>query len=196
MIRRTAQSLLALIFLGAVGFVLWLFFRGITHWFDHQNLNVRTAIVGAVALVLVPIVTYFANRSSDQRRAVDQALRLKKRELYQRVLEFLLRVIQSSSLPEEDRPTEEEKKRFFRDVTPELITYASNKVIKVWGIYWRDAAIIAAADPLSNVNALENIMKAMRKDLGHPTISLTEGDLARLFVTDVDKAIAERKKRR
>jgi hypothetical protein len=36
----------------------------------------------------------------------------------------------------------------------------------------------------------------MRKDVGHRSVTLQDGDLARLFITDIDETIAERKRRK
>jgi ABC-type tungstate transport system substrate-binding protein len=109
---RTAIRSLVVVLntLGVLGFLLWLLFRALGHWFDHQNLNVRTAVIGGIALVLVPIVTYFANRASDQRRAVDQSLRLEKLSLYQTVLEFFM-LIYEGDVPGKSKPTPDETAR-------------------------------------------------------------------------------------
>jgi hypothetical protein len=172
-----------LVLVAAVIALLWLIFRGLIHWFNHQTPGIRTAIIGALALVLVPLVTYFTNRSIDQHRSVNDALRLHKLELYEGIFKMLMRNFEAD-IPGKPKPTQDELAQFISDTKPALLTWGSNQVNKTWGLFWRDAAT-----PRTNwqtMIALEDLIKTIRKDLGHRSYGLAQGDLARVFVTDLD----------
>jgi len=74
--------------------------------------------------------------------------------------------------------------------------HGSNSVVKQWGKYIRGIPTLQAKGEWELLIALEHLLKAMRKDIGHSSVSLMDGDLARLFITDIDETIAERKKLR
>ena len=181
--RRTLSTILGLIVLAATAALAWLLARSLLHWFDRQSPSTRTAAIGAAALILVPIVTYFTNRGIDQRRSVDQALRLHKLELYEGILTILMTQFEAD-IPGKPKPTQEELARFISDTKPALLTWGSNQVNRNWGIFWRDAGT-----PRTNwqtMIALEDLIKVIRKDLGHSTFRVSQGDLARVFVNDLD----------
>ena len=63
------------------------------------------------------------------------------------------------------------------------MTYGSNGVIKKWGKLRVSLAENADANSLFE---LEDLMKEIRKDLGHSNRGLAKGDVLRLFVNDID----------
>jgi hypothetical protein len=167
----------------AAGALIWLLLRTLLHWFDHQTSDIRTATIGAIALIIVPIVTYLANRAIDQRRALDRALRLHKLELYEKIFTMLMRQFEAD-IPGKPKPDGEEVARFISDTKPALLTWGSNDVNKSWGLFWRDAG-----KPRTNwqsMIALEDLIKVIRKDLGHSAYGLSPGDLGRIFLNDID----------
>jgi hypothetical protein len=93
-------------------------------------------------------------------------------------------------------PSETDAQDFFAKTTPRLITYGSNAVIKQWGGFIRSAPSLQTMDPWDVLIMLEHLLKSMRKDVGHRSLTLTDGDLARLFITDIDETIAARKARK
>ena len=124
--RKFGSTIFGLVLLAGTAALLWLLGRSLLQWFDHQNPSTRTAIIGAVALVLVPIVTYFTNRAIDQRRSVDQALRLHKLELYEGIFTMLMSQFEPQ-IPGKAKPSEDEVKRFISDTKPALLTWGSNR---------------------------------------------------------------------
>ena len=73
--RRTLQvaagvGLLVLMIGGALYAV-----RGVVRWFDGLEQDTAVAVVGAAAVLTVPMVTYLTNRTLERRRAVEAATR-------------------------------------------------------------------------------------------------------------------------
>ena len=46
---------------------------------------------------------------------------------------------------------------------------------------------VTAQDPAKSLFVLENMLFAIRRDLGHKNKNLKQGDLLSLFVTDIDQ---------
>jgi hypothetical protein len=170
---------------------VWSIVSSFSHWFSSLGQNTQTALIGATALLTVPLVTYFTAKSIERRRSVEQALRLKKVEVYRKFIEFFMTLFLNGTKP---KPSQNDMLDFFCDITPEIITYASNDVIKQWGKYRVNLDnLIKSNDPLKTVSPLESLLKAMRKDLGHSSFGLNEGDISRLFINDIDDYLGPNK---
>ena len=79
---RVFRALLAVIVVIAVPVgAVWVLVLTFSSWLSHQDQATRTAVIGAVALVIVPIVTYFTTKSVERRSSADKALREHKTQL-------------------------------------------------------------------------------------------------------------------
>ena len=90
-----------------------------------------------------------------------------------------------ATIPGKPKPDQDELARFISDTKPALLTWGSNQVNKTWGLFWRDAG-----NPRTNwqtMTALEELITVIRKDLGHSALGLSQGDLARVFLNDIDE---------
>lgn len=82
-------------------------------------------------------------------------------------------------------PSESETVSFLTQMTPRMMAHASNDVVKRWGkIRVGPADSVVPGIPL--MFAWEDLMKVMRKDLGHSSFGLQRRGLLRLFVNDID----------
>ncbi|MDR0958937.1 MAG: hypothetical protein LBM23_01015 [Propionibacteriaceae bacterium] len=74
--------------------------------------------------------------------------------------------------------------RIFNELTPRLITYASRDVIVAAGQLRKIAT--AGHSPVAALVAFENLLRAMRADLGYPVFNHAKGELLQLFVENLD----------
>lgn len=95
--------------------------------------------------------------------------------------------------------TQEQRKRGSREreaAAVDLVASFSKQVL-VWGspdvlqkwIYWRQNS--TTLDPRETLLAMEQVMFAMRRDLGMKDSGLSEGDLLRLFINDWDSYVED-----
>src|SRR5205814_7621436 len=119
-------------------------------------------------------------RSLERRRLAGQATLEKRVALYEDFVSFMARMFAG------DQPSESETLEFFRQITPRLIAYSSNDVIKKWGRLRVRYAGSTSPDLKSVLFEWENLLKAMRKDLGYSASTLARGDILRLTVNDID----------
>jgi len=82
---------------------------------------------------------------------------------------------------------------FLKDFMQKLLLWGSDDLVREFVVFEKSAVSAAdsegAANPASLL-ALERLMLAMRRDLGHKNKGLAEGDLLRTFINDWDAAIA------
>jgi hypothetical protein len=172
-----------------IGFVLIAIFiiigvkvlDSIFHAFDRLNISVQTGIATALSVIIVAIVGYFANKSIETKKSIEQAMRPRKLELYEGFITFFLRTMAKEGTPK--KPTPEEIGKFFIDSNPTIITFASNSVIEKWG---KLRIGMTGSKGTESLFQLEELLKEIRKDLGHGKRGSKKGDILRLFVNDID----------
>lgn len=75
------------------------------------------------------------------------------------------------------------------DFSKQVTLYGSNKVIKKWSSYRTSADKLSASE---NLKQLENILFAIRSDLGLKKGALKTGDLLSLFINDAKETILKK----
>ena len=70
---------------------------------------------------------------------------------------------------------------FFAEFNRELITWGSDSVLKAW-VKFR---AVAADDPKRTLLGMEDLVFAIRRDIGHTNSGLEQGDILRVFVNDL-----------
>lgn len=151
------------------------------------NVTLQTGIATAVSVIIVAIIGYFTNKSRDMRKSVEQAMRPKKLELYEEFITFFLLIMGKEGVVK--RPSQKEIMDFFVKSNPLIVTYGSNEVIEKWG---KLRVTLADGEPEKNLFLIEDLMQAIRKDLGHSKKGSARGDILRLFVNDIDNYIKKK----
>lgn len=80
---------------------------------------------------------------------------------------------------------------FLRGFTQKLLVWGSDEVLREYVSFQKMATLGAETEgmnPRASLLSLEQLMLAMRKDLGHKNKGLDPGDLLRTFVNDWDDA--------
>lgn len=188
--RKSVQLIFSLLFVAAlVTCAVWLLWT-VVAWFLTLPVASQTPIAALVGVVSVPIITYFTSRSLERRRSRENAIREKKTEIYDELIRGLMRMM---PLGKAETPlSEQETLRLLADAIPNLITYGSRKVVLAWNGF-RSVAIKSPGDTVKMTHAFEDLLKAMRSDLGHPTATTARGELLRMFINDYDESILRKK---
>lgn len=184
---RVLATVISVVFLlTAVVLLIWGFSTGIA-WFLSLSPATMTPIAALVGLILVPIITYFTTRSLERRRTLETSIRLQKTKLYDDMMRGLLRIV---NLQKTAPMTEQETLQFFAELTPPLISYGSRGVILAWNKF-RKVSINGVGDGSKVMIAFEDVLKAIRKDLGHGVFMHQQGELLRIFINNVDETLNE-----
>ena len=86
-----------------------------------------------------------------------------------------------------EKLTEQEMLQRFAEMMPQLVTWADAGVITGFRTFRR--AAISPGGAISALFAMEEVYRAIRKDLGHDDNRLRKGDILGLFVNDIDKCL-------
>jgi hypothetical protein len=156
--------------------------------FHGVNPTVAAAAVTAMATVLVTVTTLVIGRYLERRKAVEAEIRASKIPVYTRLVSGLMRTVLNP-----DSSNADDVAQFLRDITPDLITWASDDVLLAWSKFKREAQVLASED---TVFGFEELLSAIRRDFGHSGRQIQEGDLLALFINDVDEQLTRRRTRR
>lgn len=159
--------------------------------FGHQVFHgvdptVAAAGVTAMSTVIVTVASLITTRYIERRRAIESEIREKKIPIYSRMVGGLLRIL----LQQNSADQREAAEVFFRELTPDLITWASDDVLTAWSRFRRDIVNQPSEDV---VFTFEKVLMAIRKDYGHGGANVKEGDLLGLFINDIDEQLARRR---
>jgi hypothetical protein len=183
--KKMFNIVLGLVLLIMLAILLVSFTVTIFNAFTRLNLAIQASIATGLSLIVVAVVGYFANKSIEMRKSVEQAIRPRKLELYQEFVSFFLRALSKEGVAV--KPTEQEMKDFYNKSTPLIATFASNAVIAKWGKLRITMGNIDPADPHRNLFQFEELLKEIRRDLGHSSRGSKKGDILRLLVNDIDE---------
>ena len=153
------------------------------------NESLQTAMIAAVPIITVALISLYANKSLETKRAVEQAMRPRKLDMYENFDRFFMSIFTPENV--QKSPTEKEITDFFVKKNPELLSFASNSVIKKWGKLRTNLG----NDTLSNVDKMllvEDLLKEIRVDLGHGKRGFKKGDILRIFINDVDRQLSSK----
>ncbi|MFI9061477.1 hypothetical protein ACIGQE_06320 [Streptomyces sp. NPDC053429] len=156
--------------------------------FHGVNPTVAAAAVTAMATVLVAVATLVMGRYIERRKAIEAEIRASKIPVYTRLVSGMMRTILNP-----DSSNADEVAQFFREITPDLITWASDDVLLAWSKFKRESQ---ANSPMDMVFSFEALLSAVRRDYGHSGRKVQEGDLLALFINDIDEQLARRRRQR
>lgn len=114
-------------------------------------------------------------------------LRAKKVPIYEKIINFIFSFTFAEKLGEK-QPTEKEIIKFFAEVTQELVIWGSDEIIDAFYKFRMeniDNANGIQSEPTEILFTVENLLLAIRKDLGHKNQNIPRGKLLSLFINDL-----------
>jgi len=143
------------------------------------------------ATVLVSVVGTLATKHFERRQDIEREQRERKLEVYQQFFDYQFAVMQQVRSEMNEDEQSEFDRAFRVSFAKNLVSWGSEDIIKKYGAWvkWDDPE--ASGDILG----LEEILLAIRKDLGYTDKELKEGDLLRTFLAGVDERLAARRQR-
>lgn len=193
--NQTFLAILGLGILVALGIIIYIVLKSI--W---NSIKDYPTITVAIITGFLSIVAIIIQRVWEKRYNKEQELRNKKLPVYQKMInEFSLFFYNDPSLKtkEEQEKFQENKinklVKFVADNNGELITWASDEVLKEWSLY-RKIALSKEDQGMKLMFQTEKLFYAIRKDLGHKNKNLLTGDILRFFVNDIDEVMEKTNK--
>lgn len=167
------------------GLVVFAYFAARAAWRGLQELEnqLAAAVVAASATVLVSVLSVSLTRLYERRNERLRELHAKRVPVYERfITDWLGLMLGSQGQLDEDRA-----KQFFISITPDLLVWASDEVLVKWSRERRSwTNMSASADAMDLMFRFEDLLLAMRRDLGHRNVNISRGDVLGLWVNDID----------
>jgi hypothetical protein len=186
-IIRTIIALLAILaILVAVPYFAWLTVAGVLDWLSTQQEQVVAAGVAAIGTVLAAVAAVVYSQQRSKSREITEAHRPKKIELYNSFIRTMIDTLikhKGATTSGRDLAEDEDFKKFFFDFTSQVILWGSPRVIRKYSDFRTHGEKQAGHIVL----IVDDLMRAMRKDLGNSNWTLQRGDLIKLLLTDPEK---------
>lgn len=170
-----------------IGSVLVVAGVGLATWAFVEAVRAEPAVVGSIGVAVVGVLGVVWQQRQSERARLREAHRDRMTPVYYELL-GAFKKISSSEMSEPDPEITE----LFMDLKArQLLLGASSEMVRAFNA-WQARAneLQQQGDSAGAVRAWEELLLAIRKDLGHEDSSLPQGELLRLFVTDYDKHFA------
>lgn len=181
-------GVVALLVLAAMAWGLYAVSVRLVAYLLTLNPNVAAAIIAGSVTVLVSTASVVIAKHLENRALIFKEHHEKKIPVYESLISFLYKVLFSSKIG--DAPTETEMIKFFAGFTDKITVWGSDEVLKAFSDFRRQAVRNAESnspDPSGVMFLYEDLLLAVRRDLGHKNKGLQRGDVLALFVNDIDK---------
>jgi hypothetical protein len=136
------------------------------------------AVVGPLTAALVVVIVALLQRRWEKRQELERLHREQMTPLYKQLVETVKDIQTFAQKPEN------EQEAFFKDLATKLILNGPTPIVKAWN-GWQLATQVAPESAVALV-AYEDLLLAIREDLGHDNSGLGRGELLRLFVNEED----------
>ncbi len=144
------------------------------------------AVIAAVATVLVSVSSLIWSNRSQQRQSIQQEQRKQRAAVYEELLVYWLGVMRGERRRASEKQRKEMDNAYYRSVPPKMLAWASEPVLKEYALH---AAPLEEGEEDRSILDFEELLFAIRKDLGYSNEGLKRGDLLRTFLTGVDAAL-------
>lgn len=146
-----------------------------------QALTVILAVFGSALTVGSNFQTQIRNEQRDY-----------KVKIYEDITHFFFEIIFASKLGKTSK-TEEEITKFLIDITPKLVMWGSDDVVRSFKEFRSCASKSGEDSYASSIEAMlifEQMLLHIRKDLGHSNRNLKTCSILGIFVNDIEEFIA------
>lgn len=147
--------------------------------------TIGTAIFAVSGTIIVTLGGNTLSRYLETRATVLREHREKKSPVYEEFLHFMFRFLLPAS--SKKTPTTAESRKFLSEFSQKMMVWGGDDVLIAWGEFrTKSTKVNESGDSAELINEFENLVKRIRRDLGHKNRGMKPGDILRLFVNDLD----------
>lgn len=159
---------------------------GLVVWAFIEAVKAEPAVVGSVATAVVGLFGLLWQQRRSEEARLREAHRTRMTPVYDDLLKMFLDNIGTGS------GIDAEAEDFMKDLKGrQLLLGASTEMIRAFNDWQRSAVAAQAEDnAVTAIFAWEDLLRAIRRDLGHNDSDLQRGELLRVFITDIDEHAA------
>lgn len=156
------------------------------------NSDVAQAIIAAVATVFATLLTLIYSKQYETQEIERNKIREKKIPIYEEWISFFMKLALEKN--EKKKPSEQDILKFSIENTQKLMIWGSDSVVKAFSDWRTELLKNTENQTPHSLFLFEDLLYAIRKDLGHHNRNLNKGTLLKLFVNNVPNADEPQKK--
>lgn len=185
--KEITNFILGVIGVTVIGAALYFILKYFFSFFSSFNTQTTTALLVVTIPVIASIITVYLGRSFEKQKTIQEKLRENKVPIYD---EFITNVI--AYLLDKDKDKNAiELAVFFQKMTPRMIIWADDEVLKAWADF--RTVTTTTTDTMIMIKKFEDLMLAMRKDLGHSNKKLNNHEVLKCFINDIEEVFSKKK---
>lgn len=183
-IKKFITVIFGMLFIIGILFAFYKILSLLWEAFSQVNPTIGAGVIAAAATVVVSVMSVLVAKRIEHRSILLKEHREKKTPFYEEMVKFIFRIAFADKL--ELKPlTEKEMVKQMASFTENLVVWGSDDVVKAW-VSFRAKSVEGFGDSPSGVLfEIENLLLAIRKDLGHANKGLSRGKILGTFVNDV-----------
>lgn len=176
------------LFYGVFYFLSWLY-----QSFLSIDARIAAALITGLFAIIAASLTITVPKIFEKKMEIAEQHRNKKFPMYQDLLEFLFNIFMGHKLGK--IIDEKEVIEFMSKFTQNIILWGSEDTIKSYRAFRTHFMNRPESESssLKELELMENLLLAVRKDMGHNNKKLETGDLLSLFINDLEKYLGEKK---
>lgn len=187
------------IFCGLCWFLFFLVFK-FPKLFLSASTNIKVSVVSFIGTAIVSVLTIVISKHIEKEADFRRAQYQSKLETYKKFLDDLANMLLNSSgndLKGNGGKSEKIKLQKQMDAISNFIKnvvlWGSDEVIHSTSLWFSHMRTQGSDEEKihASIQELEEVLKVMRKDLGHSNKKLRKGDILRMFINDYDETIAK-----
>ncbi len=170
----------------AFSYFLCLLLLALAVWGFIEAIQADAAVVGSIGVAVIGVFGVVWQQHRSEQARLREANRDRMTPIYYELLGTIFQKIASSDSEEGGDPQAE---AFFRDLKARQIMLGASSQMVIAFNKWqrRTAEVQEQGDDVGAVVAWEELLLAIRADLGHQDSALPRGELLRLFINDYDE---------
>ena len=191
--RHVLSTILGLLLLAGIVYGVFAAARATIHFLTSANSAIAVAIIGVAGTVLVSVFSLIAAKIYESRALINKEHREKKIPVYEDLIKLMFQILMSQKTGAPPL-SEDEMIKSMLGFTQGVMVWGSDGVLAAW-IKWRRMLVDEAAmkaNPKEFLFLYEQILFAIRRDLGHKNKALIQGDILALFINDIDKYLPKK----
>lgn len=176
MIINIFTILLGFLLLGAIGFSLWIFIRGLLE----ADPGISAAVIGVIGVLTAGIWSHYSAR----RREINSRHFIEKKNAYLHLINLIFDLFIASK--KDSAITETQIQERLLEFKREFMVWGDQNVIEALAIYENKSTALLKQehqpDTTEQLLIVDDLLRAIRKDLGHDDARLKRGSLVGMLL--------------
>ncbi len=172
-------------------YVAYLLIAQIWDIFSSVDPKLALGLIAASATVIVSLISVLVSKNLERKALILAHLREKKIPTYEKIIDFIFKITFADKLNKKT-PSEKEMVVFMAEITQELVIWGSDEMLEAFYKFRMQSIESSegnATKPFDVLFTVEDLLLAIRKDLGHKNKNLPRGKILGLFVNDIEQIL-------